>query len=176
MVKNSAKKAAESSALKRRQQKEERQAGNQEPSIDTDTGHEAQNNVEESVAAEEPVEEPGQELVPEREPVPDQGPAEEEEPLAEEEIESTNEDPPVKAKPAFNLRKVSVTLNRLAFNPNGSTKSTKKKEQDADLKVGSSPPEKRRRMTRSTAKVGCSSDGQVADYEVTRFIARKKSD
>jgi hypothetical protein len=46
----------------------EREAGNKEPPIDTDTGHEAQNNVEESVASEEPVEEPGQELAPEMEP------------------------------------------------------------------------------------------------------------
>jgi hypothetical protein len=29
-------------------------------------------------------------------------------------------------------------------------------------------------MTRSTAKVGCSSDGQVTDDEVTRYFARKK--
>ncbi len=40
-MKNSAKKAAE--------------AGNQEPSIDTDTGHDAQNNEDKFVAAEEPV-------------------------------------------------------------------------------------------------------------------------
>jgi hypothetical protein len=81
-VKNSAKKAAGASVLKRKQLKEanEREAGNKEPSIDT--GHEAQNNVEESVASEEPVEEPGQELAPEREPVLDQGPADEEEPIA----------------------------------------------------------------------------------------------
>ncbi|EFX83552.1 hypothetical protein DAPPUDRAFT_100125 [Daphnia pulex] len=130
----------------------EREAGNKEPSIDTDTGHEAQNNVEESVASEEPVEEPGQELAPEREPVLDQGPADEEEPIAEIEKETANDEPPVKAKPAFNLRKVTVRLDRLAFNPDGSTKAKKKKAQDADLKGGSSPPEKRRRMTRSTAK------------------------
>ncbi|EFX64391.1 hypothetical protein DAPPUDRAFT_118226 [Daphnia pulex] len=113
-VKNSAKKAAAAAVLKRQQLKEakEREAGNKEPSIDTDTGHEAQNNVEESVASEEPVEEP------------DEG--------------------------------------------------KKKKAQDADLKGCSSPPEKRRRMTRSTAKVGCSSDGQVTDDEVTRYFARKK--
>jgi hypothetical protein len=68
---------------------------------------------------------------------------------------------------------VSVTLERLAFNPDGSMKATKNIAQDADLE-GSSPPEKRRRMTRSTAKVGFSSDGQVADDEVTRYFARKK--
>jgi hypothetical protein len=67
-------------------------------------------------------------------------------------------------------------LERLAFNPDGSTKATKNKAQDADLEGGFSPPEKRRRMTRSTAKVGCSSDGQFADDEVTRYFARKKSD
>ncbi|EFX66375.1 hypothetical protein DAPPUDRAFT_116460 [Daphnia pulex] len=136
--------------------------------------HEAQNNVEELVAAEEPVEEPGQELAPEREPVLDQGPAEEEKPIVEKEKETANEEPPVKAKSAFNLRKVTVRLERLAFNPDGSTKAKKKKAQDADLKGGSSPPEKRRRMTRSTAKVWCSSDGQVADDDVTRYFARKK--
>ncbi|EFX64512.1 hypothetical protein DAPPUDRAFT_118108 [Daphnia pulex] len=147
-VKNSAKKAAAAAVLKRQQLKEakEREAGNKEPSIDTDTGHEAQNN------------EPG----------------DEEEPIAEIEKETANEEPPVKAKPAFNLRKVTVRLDRLAFNPDGSTKAKKKKAQDADLKGGSSPPEKRRRMTRSTTKVGCSSDGQVADDEVTRYFARKK--
>ncbi|EFX75644.1 hypothetical protein DAPPUDRAFT_107719 [Daphnia pulex] len=159
-VKNSAKKAATAAVLKRQQLKEakEREAGNKEPSIDTDTGHEAQNNVEESVASEEPGEEPSQELAPEREPVLDQGPADEEEPIAEIEKEAANEEPSVKAKPAFNLRKVTVRLDRLALNPDG----------------GSSPPEKRRRMTRSTAKVGCSSDGQVTDDEVTRYFARKK--
>ncbi|EFX69768.1 hypothetical protein DAPPUDRAFT_113331 [Daphnia pulex] len=153
-VKNSAKKAAAAAVLKRQQLKEakEREAGNKETSIDTDTGLEAQNNVEESVASEEPVEEPGQELLPEREPVLDQGPADEEEPIAEIEKETANEEPPVKAKPAFNLRKVTVRLDRLAFNPDGSTKAKKKKAQDADLKGGSSPSEKRRRMTRSTAK------------------------
>ncbi|EFX61491.1 hypothetical protein DAPPUDRAFT_121719, partial [Daphnia pulex] len=133
-VKNSAKKAAAAAVLKRQQLKEakEREAGNKEPSIDT--GHEAQNNVEESVASEEP------------------GPADEEEPIAEIEKETANEEPPFKAKPAFNLRKVTVRLDRLALNPDGSTKAKKKKAQDADLKGGSSPPEKRRRMTRSTAK------------------------
>jgi hypothetical protein len=42
----SAKKAAEASALKRKQLKEEkeREAGNQEPSIDTDTRQDAQDN------------------------------------------------------------------------------------------------------------------------------------
>ncbi|EFX70952.1 hypothetical protein DAPPUDRAFT_112256 [Daphnia pulex] len=175
-VKNSAKKAAAAAVLKRQQLKEakEREAGNNEPSIDTDTGHEAQNNVEESVASEEPVEEPGQELEPEREPVLDQGPADEEEPIAEKERETANEEPPVKAKTVVNLKKVTVRLERLAFNPNGSTKAKKNKAQDADLEGGSSPPEKRRRMTRSTAKVGCSSDGQVTDDEVTRYFARKK--
>ncbi|EFX64911.1 hypothetical protein DAPPUDRAFT_117729 [Daphnia pulex] len=160
-VKNSAKKAAAAAVLKRQQLKEakEREAGNKEPSIDTDTGHEAQNNVEESVASEEPVEEPGQELAPEREPVLDQGPADEEEPIAEIEKETATK----------NLR-----LDRLALNPDGSTKAKKKETQDADLKGDSSPPEKRRRMTRSTAKVGCSSDGQVTDDEVTRYFARKK--
>jgi hypothetical protein len=81
--KNSAKKAAEASSLKRRQLKEvkEREAGNREPSIDKDTGQDAQNNKEELFATEEPVEEPGQELAPEREPVLDQGPADEEEQL-----------------------------------------------------------------------------------------------
>jgi hypothetical protein len=56
-VKNSAKKANAASVLKRQQLKEanEREFGNKEPSIDTDTGHEAQNNVEESVASEEPL-------------------------------------------------------------------------------------------------------------------------
>ena len=70
-VKNSTKKAAEASALKRRQLKEdiERDAGNQEASIDTDTRNHAQNSEEELVAIKEPVEEPGQELAPEREPV-----------------------------------------------------------------------------------------------------------
>ncbi|EFX75845.1 hypothetical protein DAPPUDRAFT_322930 [Daphnia pulex] len=153
-VKNSAKKANQASVLKRQQLKEanEQEAGNKEPSIDTDTGHEAQNNVEESVASEEPVEEPGQELAPEREPVLDQGPADEEEPIAEKEKETANEQPPVKAKTAVNLRKVTVRMERLAFNPDGSTKATKNKAKDADLEGGSSPPEKRRRMTRSTAK------------------------
>ncbi|EFX61820.1 hypothetical protein DAPPUDRAFT_271727, partial [Daphnia pulex] len=167
-VKNSAKKAA--AAARQRNEK----LGIKGPSIDTDTGHEAQNNVEESVASEEPVEEPGQELEPEREPVLDQGPADEEEPIAEKERETANEEPPVKAKTVVNLKKVTVRLERLAFNPNGSTKAKKNKAQDADLEGGSSPPEKRRRMTRSTAKVGCSSDGQVTDDEVTRYFARKK--
>jgi hypothetical protein len=67
-------------------------------------------------------------------------------------------------------------LERLAFNPDSSTKATKNKAQDADLEGGSSPPEKSRRLTRSTAKVGCSSDGHMADDEVTRYFARKKSD
>jgi hypothetical protein len=136
-VKNSAKNAAAAAVLKRQQLKEakEREAGNKEPSIDTDIGDEAQNNVEESVAAEEPVEEPGQELAPEREPVLDQGPAGEEEPIAEKEKETANEEPPVKAKSAFNLRKVTVRLERLAFNPDGSTKATKNKSQMLILKV-----------------------------------------
>jgi hypothetical protein len=75
-VKNSAKKANAASVLKRQQLKEanEREAANKVPSIDTDTGHEAQNNVEELVASEELVEKPGQELVPERELVLDQVP------------------------------------------------------------------------------------------------------
>ncbi len=105
-VKNSAKKAAAAAVLKRQQLKEakEREARNKEPSIDT----EAQNNVEESVASEELVEEPGQELAPEREPVLDQGPADEEEPIAKKEREIANEEPPVKAKSAVNFRKVSV--------------------------------------------------------------------
>jgi hypothetical protein len=136
-VKNSAKNAAAAAVLKRQQLKEakEREAGNKEPSIDTDIGDEAQNNVEESVAAEEPVEEPGQELAPEREPVLDQGPAGEEEPIAEKEKETANEEPPVKAKSAFNLRSVTVRLERLAFNPDGSTKATKNKSQMLILKV-----------------------------------------
>jgi hypothetical protein len=70
---------------------------------------------------------------------------------------------------------MTVRLERLAFNPDGSTKATKNKAQDADLKGGSSPAEKRRRMTRSTAKVGCSSDGQVADDEVTRYFGSRTS-
>jgi hypothetical protein len=115
----------------------------------------------------------GQELAPEREPVLDQGPADEEEPIAEK--ETANEEPPVKAKSAFNLRKVTVRLERLAFNPDSSTKATKNKAQDADLKGDSSSPENRRRMNRSTAKVECSSYGQVADDEVTRYFARKKN-
>lgn len=41
-LKDSAKKAAEASALRRRHQKEERQAGNQEPVIDFDTVPETQ--------------------------------------------------------------------------------------------------------------------------------------
>jgi hypothetical protein len=94
-VKISAKKAAAAGVLKRQQLKEakEREAGNKEPSIDTDTRDEAQNNVEESVSSEEPVEEPGQKLEPEREPVLDQGPADEEEPIAEKEKETANEEP-----------------------------------------------------------------------------------
>ncbi|EFX73118.1 hypothetical protein DAPPUDRAFT_325606 [Daphnia pulex] len=127
-VKNSAKKAAAAAVLKRQQLKEakEREAGNKVPSIDTDTGHEAQNNVEESVASEEPVEEPGQELEPEREPVLDQGPADEEEPIAEKERETANEEPPVKAKTVVNLKKVTVRLERLAFNPNDDEKQERK--------------------------------------------------
>ncbi len=90
--KNFAKKAAEASALKRKQLKEEkeREDGNQEPSIDTDNGHDGQDNEEELVSAEKSVEEPGQQLAPEREPVIDQGPADEEEPIAEEEKESAS--------------------------------------------------------------------------------------
>ncbi|EFX65722.1 hypothetical protein DAPPUDRAFT_117036 [Daphnia pulex] len=159
-VKNSAKKAAAAAVLKRQQ------LTSDPPLKETVLG--------ESVASEEPVEEPGQELEPEREPVLDQGPADEEEPIAEKERKTANEEPPVKAKTAVNLKKVTVRLERLAFNPNGSTKAKKNKAQDADLEGGSSPPEKRRRMTRSTAKVGCSSDGQVTDDEVTRYFARKK--
>jgi hypothetical protein len=111
-VKNSAKNAAVA-VLKRQQLKEakEREAGNKEPSIDT----EAQNNVEELVAAEKPVEEPGQELAPEREPVLDQGPAHEEEPITEKEKETANEEPLVKAKSAFNLRKVTVRFETPGF-------------------------------------------------------------
>ncbi len=136
-MKNSAKNAAAAAVLKRKRLKEakEREAGNKEPSIDTDTGHEAQNNVEQLVAAEEPVEEPGQELAPEWEPVLDQGPADEEEPIAEKEKETANEEPPVKAKSAFNLRKVTVRLERLAFNPESSTKATKIKHKMLILKV-----------------------------------------
>jgi hypothetical protein len=95
-VKNSAKKAAAAAVLKRQQLKEakEREAGNKEPSIDT----EAQNNVEESVASEEPVEEPGQELAPEREPVLDQGPADEEEPIAEKERQKPTKNLQLKLK------------------------------------------------------------------------------
>ncbi len=126
------------------------------------------------VATEEPVEDAGQEMATEREPVLDQGPAEEEKPIAEEEKERSNEDPPVKANSAFNFPDVSVMLNRLAFNPDSSTKGTKWKTQDADLKGSSSLPEKRRRMTRSTAKEEGSSDGQDPDDEVTRFFARTK--
>ncbi len=75
VVTNSTKNAAAATVLKRKQLQEakEQEAGNKEPSIETDTGHEAQNNVEELVAAEEPVGEPGQELAPEREPVLDPG-------------------------------------------------------------------------------------------------------
>ncbi len=132
-MKNSAKKAATAAVLKRQQLKEakEREAGNKEPSIDT----EAQNNVEESVASEEPVEEPGQELAPERESVLDQGPADEEEPIAEKEKETANEEPPVKAKTAVNLKKVTVRCERLAFNPDGSTKAKKIKHKMLILKV-----------------------------------------
>jgi hypothetical protein len=175
-VKNSAKKAAAAAVLKRQQLKEakEREAGNKEPSIDTDTGDEAQNNVEKSVASEEPVEEPGQELAPEREPV-----------LIRGRLMRRNQLPKKKKRlPTKNLRlklsqrsicgKCPSGWNAWLFNPDGSSKATKNKAQDADLEGGSSPPEKRRRMTRSTAKVGCSSDGQVTDDEVTRYFARKK--
>jgi hypothetical protein len=77
-VKNSAKNAAVTTVLKRQQLKEakERDAGNKGPSIDTDTGHEAQDQEEEAVAVEEPVEEsveepvegPGQESVASQRP------------------------------------------------------------------------------------------------------------
>jgi hypothetical protein len=66
-VKESAKKAAEASRLKRLQMKQEREqaAGNQEPVIEFDTEPETRDQLEEVVAVheavEEPVEEPGQE-------------------------------------------------------------------------------------------------------------------
>ncbi len=78
-VKQSSQKAAEASALKKKQLKGEkkREAGKQEPTIiieiDIDTETNAQDTeveldaAEELVAAEEPVEEPGQELAPKRE-------------------------------------------------------------------------------------------------------------
>jgi hypothetical protein len=99
-VKNSAKNAAAAAVLKRKQLKEAkgREAGNKEPSIDTDTGHEAKNNVEELVAAEEPVEEPGQELVASQRPELDQDPEIEDEPSASEDEEQkagTEEEEPV---------------------------------------------------------------------------------
>ncbi len=97
-----------------------------------------------------------------------------EEPIAEEEKESANEDPSVKFKPVFNLPEVSVKLNRQLFYSNGLTKATKKKARDADLKGGYSPPVKRRRITWSTAKGVISSDCQVPDDEVNRFLAEKK--
>jgi hypothetical protein len=103
--KNNGKKIGEeASALKSKQLKEEkeREAGNQEPLIDTDTEHDAQNNEEELVAAKEPQPKVSRNQENEMEPVLDQGPADEEEPITEEEKESANEDPPVKAKP-FNL-------------------------------------------------------------------------
>ena len=111
-VKNSAKKAAAAAVLKRQQLKEamEREAGNKEPSIDTDTGHEAQDQEEEAVAVEEPVEEPvenpveesdekpGQELVASQRPELDQDPEIEDEPSASEDEEQkagTEEEEPV---------------------------------------------------------------------------------
>jgi hypothetical protein len=69
---------------------------------------------------------------PEKEPILNEGPAHEEEPIAEEEKESSNEDPPVKPKPAFNIPQMSVRLDRLVFNLDGST-NVKKKAQDADF-------------------------------------------
>jgi hypothetical protein len=82
-------------------------------------------------------------------------------------------------KPAFNLPEVSVRLKRLVFNPDDSTMSTKKKSKVmycGDFIGGSSPPEKRRRMTWSTAKAGSLSSGKDSNDKVTRYFARKKWD
>ncbi len=106
------------------------------------------------VSAEEPVEKPGQELTLEREPVLDQRPADEEEPIDEEENESAKKDPQVKTKPAFNLPEVSLRLNHMVFNPEGSTKATKKKAEDNNLKLNVSLPEKRRRIPGQSTRKG----------------------
>jgi hypothetical protein len=103
-LKDSAKKAAEASALKRRQQKEERErlAGDQEPVIDFDTVPEAQDQEQEVVAVEgpveEPVEKPGQESVASQRPELDQDPENDDEPSASEDGEQkagTEEEEPV---------------------------------------------------------------------------------
>jgi len=83
--------ATEASRLKRLQMRREREAGNQEPSIDDSRTIHAQETgvesvaVEELVADEEPDEEPGQESVAGGEPVDDQEPAAVEAPSTDQE-------------------------------------------------------------------------------------------
>jgi hypothetical protein len=111
-VKNSAKNAAAAAVLKRQQLKEakEREAGNKEPSIDTDTGHEAQDQEEEAVDGEEPVASQRPEL--------DQDPEKEDETPASEEEEQkagTEEEEPVE-RPIIK-KDLKVRLERLFLSP-----------------------------------------------------------
>lgn len=172
-VKKSAKKAAEASRLKRMQLKKEQEAGNQEPSIDLDTGPKAQDDEEEAVAveemdaSEEPVEEPGQELVDAGRPELDQEPAEEDEHKA-----GTDEEDPV-VEPIITKR-VSVRLNRLVLSPRTLQRLKKRKEREDSPQSGSSPPKRTRRKTRSSGQERSSSETADPDAEVTRYFAGKQ--
>jgi hypothetical protein len=93
-----------------------REAGKKEPSIDTDTGHEAQNNVEEWVATKEPVEEPGQDLVAFQRPELDRDPEIEDEPSAseDEEQKAGTEEEEVEILTPKDLR---IQFERLVLSP-----------------------------------------------------------
>jgi hypothetical protein len=181
-------KATEASRLKRLQMRREREAGNQEPSInDTGTIHAQETGVEpvaveELVAAEEPVEEPGQESVAGGEPVADQEPVAVEAPSTDQKAKEdekeeegdamSDESLPVK-EPVITKR-VSVLLERLAIPPCRPTKASRSKAVDESLPSGSSPPKQTRRSTRSSNKGGSSSETVDPDVEATRYFARKK--
>lgn len=175
-VKESAKKAAEASALKRRKMKEEREAGNQEPVVDSDTRPEAREiEVEESdgvagMEAAEPkmdaVQEPGQEPVAFGRPELDQVPT-------ESSVAGTDEEEPV-VEPII-TKNLRVRLKRLVLSPATLERIAKRRQERADSsESGSSPPKRTRRQTRGSEKVGSTSETTDPDAEVARYFAGKK--
>lgn len=165
-VKNSAKKAAAAGVLKRRLQKEERErlAGDQEPVIDFDTVPEAQDQEEEVVAVEEPVEEPGQE------------PADEDEPSASEdgELKAGPEEEELVERPIIK-KDLRVRLERLVLSPATLQRLTEKRKiREDSSESGSSPPKRTRSKTRRPNRAGSSSETADPDGEVTRYFSGKK--
>jgi hypothetical protein len=197
-VKNSAKNAAAAAVLKMQQLKEamEREAGNKEPSIDTDTGHEAQVQEEEAVAVEEPVKEPveepfkepveepvkepvegpGQKSVASQRPELDQDPQIEDEPSASEDDEQkagTEEEEPVE-RPIIK-KDLKIRLERLVLSPATLQRLTgKRKNHEDSSESGSSPPKRTRSKTQRPTRAGSSSETADPDGEVTRYYTGKK--